>query len=70
MHGEYDPDRARQLLAEAGYPDGFDLCVVSLHSDMDAYVSAIGSYLLDIGIGVDNSVPRSPDCNVLYLTPA
>lgn len=25
----YDPDRARELLAEAGYPDGFEITVVS-----------------------------------------
>jgi peptide/nickel transport system substrate-binding protein len=27
---EYDPDRARELLAEAGFPDGFDLTIPDL----------------------------------------
>ena len=57
------------LLAEAGYPDGFELCVVSLHSDMDTYVNPIAQYLEEIGISTDVSGTPSPNCNVLYLTP-
>jgi peptide/nickel transport system substrate-binding protein len=53
----YDPDRARELLAEAGYPDGFDTLLVGwatggyvLHQDMD---QAIIAYLGDVGIRVE-----------------
>jgi peptide/nickel transport system substrate-binding protein len=48
-----DPERARQLLREAGYPDGF---VLTLHCPNDRYVNdrqicqAIGQMLARIGI--------------------
>lgn len=49
----YDPDRARQLLEEAGYGDGFE---ITLNVTLDRYVqdeqigAAIVSYLNKIGI--------------------
>jgi peptide/nickel transport system substrate-binding protein len=46
----YDPDRARELLAEAGYPDGFD--VTLLVGAVDGVLPAVKQSLEDIGIRV------------------
>ena len=55
---EYDPERARELLAEGGYPDGFDAEQISFEqsgmpfsTDISA---AIESMLSDIGINVNH----------------
>lgn len=48
----YDPDKARELLAEAGYPDGFDTVLHFYNTggvQMDENV-AIQAYLKDVGI--------------------
>lgn len=48
---EYDPERARELLAEAGYPDGFS---VDLYAYRDQQVAqAIQGYLEQVGIKTD-----------------
>src|SRR3546814_846512 len=58
---EYDPEGARQLLAEAGYPDGFKL---TLHGPSGRYVKdsevlqAVGQMLSRIGI--DTSIEVMP----------
>jgi peptide/nickel transport system substrate-binding protein len=46
----YDPSKARQLLAEAGYPNGFD--AGELFCDLQAAVpaEAVPSFLKDVGI--------------------
>ena len=52
----YDPDKARELLAEAGYPDGLDVQLWSPHGRylMDAEASeAVQGYLRDVGIHAD-----------------
>lgn len=51
----YDPDRARELLAEAGYADGLQLTL--LHgvgiSPQDAVATAVQAQLADVGINVE-----------------
>ena len=51
----YDPEKAKKLLAEAGYADGFDLTLmtdVDNHAKAQEVTEAVGSYLEDIGINV------------------
>jgi ABC-type transport system substrate-binding protein len=47
---EYDPDKARELLAEAGYPDGFTTTLIAdVMARRDTLV-AVQTYLKEIGI--------------------
>lgn len=57
----YDPDKAKELLVEAGYPDGFEL-VIDVREDLEDIAQAAAGQLKEIGI--DASV-RSWDYGVL-----
>jgi peptide/nickel transport system substrate-binding protein len=48
----YDPAKARQLLAEAGYPNGFDAGELYPWPPYTAFSEAVGGYLGAVGIKV------------------
>jgi len=54
----YEPERARELLAEAGYPDGFTFDAVTLTKDQPL-AEAVAGYLSDVGVTM-NLIVRPP----------
>ena len=59
----YDPDRARQLLAEAGYPDGFEVTFWSTNFSGTPYMNdlsqAVTGFWEEIGIKSDLQITES-----------
>jgi peptide/nickel transport system substrate-binding protein len=56
--GVYDPKKAKQLLAEAGYPNGFKIKLIAMPAlvDRDAVV-AVQRFLSEVGIEADLEFP-------------
>ena len=52
---EYDPEKARQLLAETDYPDGFDTNIVTRSDRYEYYdiISMVSAYWAEIGVNVE-----------------
>lgn len=49
----YDPDRARKLLAEAGFPDGFDIATIDVMiPDAFQFSEAVAAYWSMVGVNV------------------
>lgn len=58
----YDPDKAKSLLAEAGYPDGFEMemaCPVGAYTNFEQVCEAVQGYLADVGIVVNLDLKES-----------
>lgn len=58
----YDPDKAKALLAEAGYPDGFDMgmaCPAGAYGSFEEECEAIAGYLGEVGINIDLEIMES-----------
>jgi peptide/nickel transport system substrate-binding protein len=54
----YDPAKAKQLLATAGYANGFDTTIYALTTEDDDILTAIQGYLKDVGIRA--SIKKDP----------
>jgi peptide/nickel transport system substrate-binding protein len=48
---DYDPDKARQLLAEAGYPDGCKLHIITIGAEPE--ILSVQQYLEEVGFEVE-----------------
>ncbi|MFU8770826.1 MAG: ABC transporter substrate-binding protein [Anaerolineales bacterium] len=58
----YDPDMARDLLAQAGYPDGFEMgfaCPAGAYTNFEEVCQAVQAYLGEVGIVTDLEIMES-----------
>ena len=62
----YDPAKAKELLAAAGYADGFEMTIYSVGSIDDEMLTAIQAYLADVGIVATFTKPDSATGQALH----
>jgi peptide/nickel transport system substrate-binding protein len=58
----YDPDKARDLLTQAGYPDGFEMdmaCPAGAYSHFEEVCEAVAGYLGEVGIQINLEIMES-----------
>ena len=65
-HMTYNPDRAKELLAEAGYPDGFDTVIISI-SSLDDMFTAVANMLAKVGIRCTIKTVDGATQNQMYM---
>jgi peptide/nickel transport system substrate-binding protein len=65
----YDPTKAKQLLAEAGYPNGFTLPVLSTQGfELDQVLQAVSGYWAKIGVKVQDDVQQIGNWEVYLIS--
>jgi len=65
----YDPAKARQLLAAAGYPHGFTLTVASVNAvGQDLLADALAGQLANVGVTVKPDITTSTGAYIQALT--
>lgn len=65
----YDPDRARELLAEAGYPNGFEIgmaCPIGAYTSFEEVCQAVAGYLADVGITMEGGEVQFMETGVYW----
>ena len=55
----YDPKKAKELLAEAGYADGFTITATGSGADQEAFFTLIQAYLQEVGITLEIEIVDS-----------
>lgn len=66
----FDPERARTLLAEAGYPDGFETRLSYASSEREEPIAAIAGYLAEVGIQAELERVETATFNGQWTDPA
>jgi peptide/nickel transport system substrate-binding protein len=64
---KYDPQKAKDLLREAGYPDGFSFKATFLDSYWRDGIVALQAYLAKVGINMDISLVNASAYNKIRL---
>ncbi len=65
----YDPAKAKQLLADAGYPNGFKTSIIAQSTAPRDKVIAIQSYFAKVGIQADVQFPESAQFSSYTIAP-